>query len=210
MTKFYSIKTIAFLFAILLSTVFCFYTLHLPSYALHQVGTVIMLLILLYYNHKITLSNTSFILYCLFLYLHIIASCWLYSFVPYNDWSVALFSFDIHGYFGWQRNMFDRLVHFCYGLLLYPLFFDVIKHYFKPLSTNKIHAIVLLWVMASSMMYELIEWWIALGLSPQDAENYNGQQGDVWDAHKDMFLASLGSVLAIGSYQIKFKPITNL
>lgn len=49
--------------------------------------------------------------------------------------------------------------------------------------------------MASSMLYELIEWWIAIGLSPEAAENYNGQQGDVWDAHKDMFLASIGCLI---------------
>ena len=55
--------------------------------------------------------------------------------------------------------------------------------------------------MASSMFYELIEWWIAMGLSPEDAENYNGQQGDVWDAHKDMFLATIGAIL-IGIFQL--------
>lgn len=49
--------------------------------------------------------------------------------------------------------------------------------------------------MASSLFYELIEWWIAMGLSPEDAENYNGQQGDQWDAHKDMFLATLGAIV---------------
>ena len=53
-----------------------------------------------------------------------------------------------------------------------------------------------MWVMASSMFYELIEWWIAIGMSPEQAENYNGQQGDIWDAHKDMFLAFIGSVIA--------------
>ena len=34
-----------------------------------------------------------------------------------------------------------------------------------------------------------------MGLSPEDAENYNGQQGDQWDAHKDMFLATLGAIV---------------
>ncbi len=190
-------KLIAFIFTLILSILFSFYTLHLPSYGLHQVGTVIMLIALLYFNHKFDFSNFSFILYCLFLYLHIFASCWLYSFVPYNDWLSHYVNVDLNAYFGWQRNMFDRLVHFSYGLLLYPLFFEVAKQYFKPLSANKIHVIVLLWVMASSMIYELIEWGIALGLSPQDAENYNGQQGDMWDAHKDMFLATLGAVIML-------------
>lgn len=49
--------------------------------------------------------------------------------------------------------------------------------------------------MASSVFYELIEWAIAVGLSPEQAENYNGQQGDMWDAHKDMLLATIGAIL---------------
>ena len=49
--------------------------------------------------------------------------------------------------------------------------------------------------MAISLVYEWIEWLIAIGLSPEEAENYNGQQGDVWDAHKDMWIATLGSII---------------
>ena len=55
--------------------------------------------------------------------------------------------------------------------------------------------LVVQFVMASSVFYELIEWAIAIGLSPEQAENYNGQQGDMWDAHKDMLLATIGSIV---------------
>lgn len=51
------------------------------------------------------------------------------------------------------------------------------------------------------MVYELLEWGLSIGLSPEDAENYNGQQGDMWDAHKDMFLATIGAIL-IGVIQL--------
>ena len=51
-------------------------------------------------------------------------------------------------------------------------------------------------IMCTSLIYEWFEWAIALTMSPQDAESYNGQQGDVWDAHMDMFLATLGSLAA--------------
>ena len=30
---------------------------------------------------------------------------------------------------------------------------------------------------------------------PEAAESYNGQQGDVWDAHADMLLATVGALL---------------
>jgi putative membrane protein len=33
-------------------------------------------------------------------------------------------------------------------------------------------------------------------LSPRDADAYNGQQGDFWDAQKDMSFALAGALLA--------------
>jgi putative membrane protein len=49
-------------------------------------------------------------------------------------------------------------------------------------------------VMSSNLVYEWVEWGVALGMSPEDAEAYNGQQGDIWDAHMDMLLAALGAL----------------
>ncbi len=45
-----------------------------------------------------------------------------------------------------------------------------------------------------SKVYELIEWWFAIAMSPENAELYNGQQGDAFDAHKDMALALAGAI----------------
>lgn len=39
-------------------------------------------------------------------------------------------------------------------------------------------ALVIQFVMASSVFYEFIEWLIAMGMSPEAAESYNGQQGE--------------------------------
>ena len=58
-------------------------------------------------------------------------------------------------------------------------------------------AIALMLIMCSSLVYEWAEWAIAVMLSPEQAEAYNGQQGDVWDAHMDMLLATLGALLTI-------------
>ena len=37
-----------------------------------------------------------------------------------------------------------------------------------------------------SMVYELFEWGLTLVMTANVAENYNGQQGEIKDAHKDM------------------------
>lgn len=171
--------------------------LHYPSYLTHQIGTVLMLGVLFWADRRLSISHLAFVSYLGFLAIHVIASHWLYSYVPYNEWYIALFSVDINQLFGFNRNMFDRVVHFAYGFLVYPIIFELLSHYFDPLPTHKKHLISLGFVMASSMAYELIEWWIALVLSSEHAENYNGQQGDIWDAHKDMFLATVASILSI-------------
>ena len=98
--------------------------------------------------------------------------------------------------FGWERNNYDRVVHFAYGLLLaYPIrevFLRVANvrgfwGYFLPLDLT----------MSTSMLYELIEWGAALVVGGDLGQAYLGTQGDVWDAHKDMELASLGALITM-------------
>ena len=51
-------------------------------------------------------------------------------------------------------------------------------------------------VIAVSAVYELFEWFLSIVLAGPMAADYNGQQGDMWDAQKDMALASLGALLS--------------
>lgn len=192
------ITLLVLLFAIILASI---HPLEFEAYLLHQIGTVFMLAVLVITMWKIGISFSSFYLYLLFLLIHIIGAHYLYSYVPYNEWLISLFNFNLNEYLSWSRNMYDRLVHFAYGLLLYPFFYRCFQVWLPNAKPLTLFLLVIQFVMASSMFYELIEWWIAMGLSPEDAENYNGQQGDVWDAHKDMFLATIGAIL-IGIFQL--------
>ena len=169
--------------------------LEYAAYGLHQIGTALMLAFLFYCLKKVGLSFWSFALYIGFLLIHILGAHYLYSYVPYNNWLIQLFSFDLNQAMGWTRNMYDRWVHFTYGLLLYPLFLRLFQVWLPQLSAKVLFILVVQFVMASSLVYEWIEWLIAIGLSPEEAENYNGQQGDVWDAHKDMWIATFGAII---------------
>ncbi|MDR6628227.1 putative membrane protein [Acinetobacter lwoffii] len=172
--------------------------LELEAYLLHQAGTVFMIIMMLICLYKIGLNFLSFNLYILFLIVHVIAAHYLYSYVPYNQWIEQIFGFNLNEVMHWSRNMFDRFVHLAYGLLLYPIFhrlFQVLLPQQKPVV---IFLLVIQFVVASSMLYEWLEWLIAIGLSPEEAENYNGQQGDMWDAHKDILLATIGAAITGG------------
>lgn len=192
--------------AILLSSI---HPLEFEAYLLHQVGTVFMLVLLFIIFKKIGLDFLSFTLYLLFLLIHIIGAHYLYSYVPYNDWIQQMFHFNLDQYMGWSRNMYDRLVHLAYGVLLYPLIYRVFQVWLPTARPFTLFLLVIQFVMASSVFYELIEWAIAIGLSPEEAENYNGQQGDMWDAHKDMLLATIGAIIYGLAALIKAPKINN-
>lgn len=166
------------------------------SYLLHQLGTLLFLALILVAYRYWYISSRSYVLAVIFLFIHIIGARYLYSYVPYDDWTQQLFGVQLGELFGWQRNMYDRLVHFSYGLLLFNAMVESAKFIFKIRSVKLLIAIVLMMNMSSSLLYELIEWGIATTLSPEAAEAYNGQQGDIWDAHKDMALALLGGLIA--------------
>jgi putative membrane protein len=140
-------------------------------------------------------SDGAFVAICLFLAVHSIAARWLYSNVPYDEWSRAWFGWSPQQAFGWRRNHADRFIHLLYGLCFAPALVQWVRARWT-VSRGGAFGLVLLLVMASSLVYEWLEWGVALTLAPDQAEAYNGQQGDVWDAHMDMLLATAGAVVA--------------
>lgn len=134
------------------------------------------------------LSNASYTLIVLFMALHLVGSHYTYSEAP--------FGYTLQRWFGADRNMYDRLVHFAFGLLLaYPMremFLRVAKSggfwgYWLPLELT----------LAFSAMYELIEWGVAMHVAPDTGMAFLGAQGDPWDAHKDMLLAAAGATITL-------------
>ena len=57
-------------------------------------------------------------------------------------------------------------------------------------------------IQTGSMIYELFEWLLTIVMSSDAADSYNGQQGDMWDAQKDMALAMLGSTAMLLFYML--------
>ena len=52
-------------------------------------------------------------------------------------------------------------------------------------------------IIATSASYELIEWLVAIIFTADWAEQFLGQQGDIFDAQKDTALATVGAVVSI-------------
>ena len=186
-----------------LSLIFCILFLFLAispydrkDWALENALVVVFALVLGLSFKKFPLSRISYSLIFIFMCLHETGAHYTYAMVPYDQFFMNSFGFSLNESMGWQRNHFDRAVHFLYGLLLaYPIREFYVRvagatgfwSYFFPLELT----------MASSMMFELFEWGAAEIFGGDLGVAYLGTQGDIWDAHKDMALASLGALMSM-------------
>lgn len=168
--------------------------------ALHSSLTVLGFIGLCYYATKNPISDTSFSLICLFIAAHCVAARWLYSNVPYDAWIKSLTGLSLQASMGWKRNHFDRLIHFLYGFCLVPALIEYFQHKYTSRLGHCL-TLALATIMVSSLCYEWFEWLIAITMTAEDAEAYNGQQGDIWDAHKDMLAATLGALVWVPVYR---------
>ena len=144
------------------------------------------------------LSRSSVWLLFLFFCLHEVGTHHTYSDVPYDEWFRRLTGSSISERFGWQRNHYDRAVHFAFGLLVTCPVREVLVHRARLAG---IWSVVLPFalIITTSAGYELIEWGAALLLGGDLGMEYLGIQGDIWDAHKDMALAAAGSATALAA-----------
>jgi len=132
-------------------------------------------------------SNCSYALLTVFLTLHMAGAHYTYAETPLGFW--------LQDWLGFERNHYDRIVHFAFGLLLaLPLREYLLRR--SGATPGWSYALAVVVVMAMSALYEIIEMLAAVVVSPELGAAYLGTQGDEWDAQKDSALASGGALLA--------------
>jgi putative membrane protein len=185
MTRYHRVLLLAFLAAWIWSAIRPKYP---HDWLLENILVLTFVPIIILVGRYLKLSNLSYTLITIFMILHLAGSHFTYAEVP--------FGFTLQAWLGASRNMYDRLVHFSFGLLLaYPMremFMRVARvrgfwSFYLPLDVT----------LAFSAIYELIEWAVAARVDPAAGLAFLGSQGDVWDAQKDMLLAGLGATIAM-------------
>jgi putative membrane protein len=177
---------------------------------LQHAPTVVALAFLALAARRGWLPTRSFVCITLFVGLHILGARYIYSYVPYDAWTTRLCGVSLAEWFDWKRNHYDRLVHACFGMLG-ALTAAQIGQRTGRITPSWAAAFAVCAVMTVSALYECFEWLLTVIMSPRHADAYNGQQGDAWDAQKDMALAFLGSLAAVtidrGCHRRGKKPI---
>ncbi|WP_157216903.1 DUF2238 domain-containing protein [Flavisphingomonas formosensis] len=164
---------------------------------LQHVPTVLLILAAPLLLRRWPLSDRSVLCLLLFFLLHTLGGRYTYSNLPYDRWAMALTGHDITGTFGFGRNQYDRLVHLGFGLLFVPPVAEAMRRH-AGMRPRAALWTAWLFVGAVSALYEIFEWLLTMLVAPGMADEYNGQQGDMWDSQKDMAIAILGATLAIG------------
>ncbi len=201
MEKKYKTKLILIITFLAFMAITFIHPVYLREQFLQHAGTVLLLIPLIADLVKDRMPMSAFVGILLFAVLHVIGARYIYSYVPYKEWSVSLGIVDAD-FFQDTRNHYDRFVHFSFGVLLFPYLRYACKRWFNLKAQP---AVLMAWliIQTGSMVYELFEWLLTIVLSPEQADNYNGQQGDEWDAQKDMVLAMMGSTQMAVYYFVK-------
>jgi putative membrane protein len=159
------------------------------TWLLENLLVFVLVAVLVATHWHFAFSKVSYGLIVAFLVLHAIGAHYTYSMVPIG--------FAVQDLMGLERNHYDRVAHFGFGLLLaYPL---------RELLIRIVH-VHRIWgyvappvaVLSLGSLYEIMESWAARIAAPELGVAYLGTQGDVWDGQKDMTLAFTGSVVAMG------------
>jgi putative membrane protein len=144
--------------------------------------------LLIFTYSRFQFSNISYALFTLFLSLHLMGAHYTYAETPFGFW--------LQQVFGFERNHYDRIVHFSFGLLIaYPMREILIR--LSGLKTTWSYFLAVNVVMAFSSIYEILEGLTAMAVSPELGSAYLGTQGDEWDAQKDEFMAFTGAIVAM-------------
>jgi putative membrane protein len=144
--------------------------------------------LLVYTYRHFKFSGASYLLITAFMTLHAVGAHYSYTFTPFGDWLKEVLELN--------RNHYDRIVHFSFGLLLaYPLK-ELLDRLVKvPYPWSYIFSP--LFIVAFSAIFECIEATVAELVSPELGIVFLGAQGDIWDAQKDIIVSLYGSAIAM-------------
>jgi putative membrane protein len=166
------------------------------DWLLENLLTIALVTVLAATFSRARLSNAAYGCIFILLLLHTLGSHYTYSLVPYDEWVRRLTGRSLSAMLGLERNHYDRLVHFLYGVLMLLPSAEVLNRIGSPRGVGR-WFLPIVFIMSQSATYELIEWAAASVVAPDLGAAYLGTQGDEWDGQKDMALATSGAVLGV-------------
>ena len=155
------------------------------DWMLENVLPVTLFPLVLWLDHRFRFSLTALLLLLLFGSLHALGAHYTYAEMPWFD--------PLKELLGLQRNDYDRVVHFLFGLLLFRPLFEILSHFVTSARIALFFTFSV--IVAISDFYEILEWAATMIFHPELGIAFLGTQGDVWDGQKDMLAAIVGGAI---------------
>jgi putative membrane protein len=140
---------------------------------------------------RFPLTNLVYSLIFLHACVLMVGGAYTYARVP--------FGFQLADWLNLSRNPYDKIGHFFQGFVPVLIAREILIRGQYVIGEKMLKFIVICIVLAISATYELIEWGVALAIG-QDAYEFLGTQGDVWDTQSDMFLALIGAITPLAMF----------
>ena len=137
------------------------------------------------------LSDMLYVLIALHALVLIVGGLYTYARVPLGFW--------MQDWLHLSRNPYDRVGHFMQGFVPALVAREILLRGGFLRSRGMTAFLAICVAMAISACYELVEWAAALALG-QGADEFLGTQGDPWDTQEDMFMALIGSTVAMAGF----------
>ena len=141
----------------------------LADWWLENLVVFLALLALALSHRRVEISNFSWALIFIFLCAHEYGALYSYSDAPLGEWMKPW----LHS----ERNHYDRLVHFLWGLLITWPVMDAFRKGAR-IAEPSLSAIGVGFILATSAVYEIIEWLVASVVAPALGAEFIGAQGD--------------------------------
>jgi putative membrane protein len=150
---------------------------------------------IIWLDKKYHFSLTSLGLLLIFTVFHTVGAHYTYAKMPYFE--------SVTKFFGFERNHFDRVVHFLYGLLLFKPILEIIVTYLSKRRISLIFTFCM--VVTIATLYEILEWLASVLFHPDLGMAFLGTQGDIWDAQQDILVAIIGALINVAIFFPSYK-----
>ncbi len=158
-------------------------------WALENFLVITIFPVVLWLDRRYHFNDLTFLSLTVFVILHLFGANTTYNSMVYFEWFSELF--------GWQRNYYDQVIHFLFGLMVFVPFYELFYH--QGISRKLSYLIAFLLITSVGAWYEILEW-LAMVLFCRQADVVclgAVTQGDIWDAQKDIAYAVIGSLVAM-------------
>jgi len=117
-------------------------------WALENLLVVTIFPVVLWLDRRYKFNNWTYLSLTAFVILHLFGAHMTYNNMIYFSW--------FSDWFGWERNYYDQVIHFLFGLMVFVPFFEIFYH--QGVSRKLSYLIAFLFISGVGAWYEILEW----------------------------------------------------